>query len=242
MGIIRRFLFALLAPSNRVRRDFFGSRIVNPSVKSRAKSRMESLAKSMAKIPARAISLSLAILLSAELLTACVPVLVASATVTAINVVTDRRTLGRNIDDNTLELALRKDVRLDERLNGTNISVTANNGVVLLTGEVSTDAQRQLVESMAKGRTRTVAVVNELQLAGATSFASRANDTLITSKVKAKLVQSRSVKANSVKVVTEGGKVYLLGLVTRSEADSAVAAAQSVSGVTHIVKVFEYIK
>jgi len=85
-------------------------------------------------------------------------------------------------------------------------------------------------------------VVNELQLAGATGLGSRANDTLITSKVKAKLIQSKAVKANSVKVVTEGGRVYLLGLVTRSEGDSAVAATQTVAGVTHIVKVFEYIK
>ena len=190
----------------------------------------------------RLLCMSLAALFFVEVLTACVPVLVATATVTAINVVTDRRTLGRNIDDNTLELDLRKDYRLSEELKGTNISVTANNGIVLLTGEVSSDQQRQLAGKMAKSRTRTVAVVNELQLAGATGLGSRANDTLITSKVKAKLIQSKAVQANSVKVVTEGGRVYLLGLVTRSEADSAVAAAQTVAGVTHIVKVFEYIK
>lgn len=191
---------------------------------------------------ARLLGMSIAALFFVEILTACVPVLVATATVTAVNVVTDRRTLGRNIDDNTLELDLRKDYRLSEQLKGTNISVTANNGIVLLTGEVSSDQQRQLAGKMAKSRTRTVAVVNELQLAGATGLGSRANDTLITSKVKAKLIQSKAVKANSVKVVTEGGRVYLLGLVTRSEGDSAVAAAQTVGGVTHIVKVFEYIK
>jgi len=202
----------------------------------------ESRSSIMSVSKIKKIGVTLVLLFSVEFLVACVPVLVASATVTAINVATDRRTLGRNIDDNTLELDLRKDVRLDDSLKGTNISVTANNGVVLLTGEVSTDAQRQRAGSMAKSRTRTVAVVNELDLAGATSIGSRANDTLITSKVKAKLIQSRAVKANSVKVVTEGGKVYLLGLVTRSEADAAVAAAQTVGGVTHIVKVFEYIK
>jgi osmotically-inducible protein OsmY len=190
----------------------------------------------------RVAAMSLMILFSLELLVACIPVLVATATVTGINVVTDRRTLGRNIDDNTLEIALRSDILLDDRLNGTHLSVTAINGIVLLTGEVATDSQRQLAETLAKSRTKTLTVVNEIQLAGTTSLTSRTNDSLITSKVKTKLLQSKAVQANAVKVVTEAGRVYLLGLVTRSEADAAVAATQTVGGVTHIVKVFEYIK
>jgi osmotically-inducible protein OsmY len=95
---------------------------------------------------------------------------------------------------------------------------------------------------VAKQDSRTLTVVNELQLAGKTSITSRANDSFITGQVKTALVRSKEVGANVIKVVTEGGKVYLLGLVTRAEADAAVAAAQSVGGVTHIVKVFEYIK
>lgn len=189
----------------------------------------------------KGVLMSLLILSGANSLTACVPALVVGATVTTVNVATDRRTLGRNLDDNSLELDLRKDFLLDEKFDGTNVSVTAINGIVLLTGEVSTDAQRQHAEALAKQRTRTLTVVNELQLAGKTSATSRANDSLITGKVKAKLLQSDDVQANVVKVVTEAGRVYLLGLVTRSEADAAVAAAQSVGGVTHIVKVFEYI-
>ena len=190
----------------------------------------------------KALAASAVILTSGQLLTACIPVLVATATVTAINVATDRRTLGRNLDDNTLEITLRKDILLDDELNSTNISVTALNGIVLLTGEVSTDDQRRHAARLASNRTRTLTVVNELQLAGTTSITSRANDTVITSKVKAKLLRSRGVQANAIKVVTEAGKVYLLGLVTRAEADAAVEATQSVGGVTHIVKVFEYIK
>ena len=190
----------------------------------------------------KSVFMSLLILSGANSLTACVPALVVGATVTTVNVATDRRTLGRNLDDNSLELDLRKDFLLDKKLDGTNVSVTAINGIVLLTGEVSTDAQRQYAEALAKQRTRTLTVVNELQLAGKTSATSRANDSLITGKVKAKLLQSDDVQANVVKVVTEAGRVYLLGLVTRSEADAAVAAAQSVGGVTHIVKVFEYIE
>lgn len=189
----------------------------------------------------KGISLSLLILFGAEALTACVPVLVVGATVTAVSVVTDRRTVGRNLDDNSLELNVRAQIIKDDKLNGTNVSVTAINGIVLLTGEVSTDAQREHATKLAKQDSRTLTVVNELQLAGKTSLTSRANDSIITGQVKTELVKSKGVDANVIKVVTEGGKVYLLGLVTRAEADAAVAAAQSVGGVTHIVKVFEYI-
>jgi len=190
----------------------------------------------------RAVAMSLMILSGAELLVACVPVLVVAATVTTVSVATDRRTLGRNIDDNTLEVDLRSEFLLDDKLDATHLSVTAINGIVLLTGEVSNDSQRQYAEKLAEANSRTLTVVNEVQLAGTTSLTSRTNDSLITTKVKAKLVNAPGVKANTVKVVTEAGKVYLLGLVTRSEADAAVAAAQTVGGVTHIVKVFEYIK
>ena len=190
----------------------------------------------------RSVVVIASLVISAQILTACVPVLIGAATVSAINVATDRRTLGRNIDDNTLEISLRKEILLDERLDGTNISVTSLNGIVLLTGEVSSDDQRNYVTLLSKQKTRTIEVVNELQLAGKTSLTSRANDSVITGKVKAKLLRSKEVSASTIKVITEGGKVYLLGLVTRSEGDAAVAAAQSVGGVTHIVKVFEYIK
>ena len=188
-----------------------------------------------------AASLGLLILFTTPMFSACVPVLIGAATITTINVVTDRRTVGRNMDDNTLELDLRKEFVLDDELNGTNVSVTAINGIVLLTGEVANDSQRRHAEEVAKSRIQTLSVVNELQLAGSTSITSRTNDTLITSQVKTRLVTSKEVPANAVKVVTEGGKVYLLGLVTRAEADAAVRSAQEVGGVTHIVKVFEYL-
>lgn len=190
----------------------------------------------------RLVGFTMLLFCSMELLTACVPILVGAATVTAVNVATDRRSLSRNIDDNSLELHLRKDMLLDDRLKGNNISVTAMNGIVLLTGEVASDKERQIATEVAKEYEDTVSVVNELLLAGNTSITSRANDSFITGQVKAKLLSGHGVPANAVKVVTEGGKVYLLGLVTQSEAEAAVDAAQQVGGVTHIVKVFEYIK
>jgi len=201
---------------------------------------MYSLVGQCARI--RTAFLGILLLFTAELMTACVPVMVSAALVTGVNVVTDRRSLARNFNDNTLELALRFEVRNDEELKDNNVSVTAINGIVLLTGEVATDALRRKAGDIARNHKKTLTVVNELQLAGTTSLTSRANDTFITSKVKTNILASEDVPVNAVKVVTEGGKVYLLGLVTRDEADAAVEAAQKAGGATHIIKVFEYIK
>ena len=188
-------------------------------------------------------SLGLVFVFILQALTACVPIAIGTATVTAIDLLSERRTLGRNIDDNTLELKLRKDFLTDENLGtAVNISVTAINGIVLLTGEVHSDDQRQHAESLARGYEETREVVNEIELSGSTNLTSRANDAYITGKVKTKLLRAENVPSTNIKVVTERGKVYLLGLVTREEAEAAVDIARSVNGITHIVKVFEYIE
>ncbi len=185
----------------------------------------------------------LLVLVAVQSITACAPLLIGAVIVTSIDLGAERRTLGRNIDDNLLELELRGIYRDDEKLGSpVNISVTAINGIVLLTGEVHTDEQRQYAESLAREYKRTRDVANELELAGRSNLNSRANDTWITSKVKSNLLKADDVPSSSIKVVTERGKVYLMGLVTQAEAQAAVESVQGVVGVTHIVKVFEYIK
>ncbi len=185
----------------------------------------------------------LLVLATVQSITACAPLFVGAVIVTSIDLHGERRTLGRNIDDNLLELKLRGNYQSDENLGSpVNISVTAINGIVLLTGEVHTDDQRQYAESLANGYEQTRKVVNELDLAGRSNLNSRANDTWITSKVKTSLLRADNVPSSNIKVVTERGKVYLMGLVTQDEAQAAVEAARSVAGVIHIVKVFEYIK
>lgn len=175
---------------------------------------------------------------------ACVPLILTAATVTAVDVSLDRRTAGTYLDDNNLERKLRRDIGQDPYLVGINASVTAFNGIVLLTGQTNNDAQRQRVSELAEkyketGEVRKVA--NELELAGKTNISSRVNDSWITGKVKTRLLQAENLPAHAVKVVTEHGKVYLLGQVTTAEADAAVAAVRTVGGVTHIVKILEYI-
>ncbi len=186
--------------------------------------------------------LGILLLLGAQGMVACAPVLLGTGVVTAINVVNERRSFGRAFDDNSLELELRAEMRTDEQLKPNNISVTAINGIVLLTGEVASDEMRQRAEALAKANKKTRTVVNELQLAGSTSLTSRLNDTYITARVKTYLIGTKGLPQNAVKVVTEGGKVYLMGVVTQAEADAAVQAARKASGATHIVKVFEYIE
>ena len=184
----------------------------------------------------------LIIILTVQSITACAPLLLGTAVITTIDLSTERRTLGRNIDDNVLELKLRRVYWTDESLGSVNISVTAMNGIVLLTGEVHSDEQRQYAESLARSYDQTREVVNELDLSGRSNINSRANDSYITAKVKARLLRDNDLPLTNIKVVTERGNVYLLGLVTEAEALAAVELAQSVVGVTHIVKVFEYIK
>ena len=185
--------------------------------------------------------LTLALIISSQMLVACTPILIGAATVTGVDLYLERRTLQRNIDDNALEIKLRNEYISDDQFNGVNISVTAINGIVLLTGEVHNDKQRKSAEAIARDYIDTREVVNELELSGKTNLASRANDSYITGKVKTVLLKADNVPSTNIKVVTERSKVYLLGLVTRPEAEAAVKAAQSVNGVTHIVKVFEYI-
>ena len=192
--------------------------------------------------PLKSLLLGLIFVMTTQILTACVPLAIGTATVTAVDLYMERRTVKQSVDDNSLELKLRKDYLSDEKLgNSVNISTTIINGIVLLTGEVHTDEQRQYAEKLARSYIDTREVVNELELSGRTNMNSRANDSYLTGKVKSKLVRADGVPSTNIKVVTERGKVYLLGLVTHPEADAAVKAAQSVKGVTHIVKVFEYI-
>ncbi len=182
-------------------------------------------------------------LLAMHLLVACIPIAVGVISVTALDISQDRRTVGRNIDDNSLEFQLRNIYSADEQIGSTvNISVTVVNGVVLLTGEVQTDAQRQRATALAKQLIETKKVVNALDLSGKTNLTSRANDAYLTSKVKFKLFRAEGVSASRIKVVTERGKVYLLGIVTQTEATAAINATKSVRGITHIIKVFEYIE
>ena len=173
------------------------------------------------------------------LFTACIPTTIGLIAVTTIDIVKERRTVGTMIDDNLVEASILKEVFKDPSLGrSVHISPTALNGVVLLTGEVSTAGQKQQAEDIANSFQNVSQVVNQLELVGKSSLTSRTNDSLITARVKTELIRDKGVDATNVKVVTERAVVFLLGIVTTVEGETAINLAKKVSGVTRIVKVF----
>ena len=121
------------------------------------------------------------------------------------------------------------------------VNVTAYNRMLLLTGEVPSAEIKADVEKLASGVANVRSISNEVAIAGPSTFGGRSNDSYITSKVKARFVDAGNFSANHVKVVTEAGVVFLIGLVTQAEANSAVEIARTTGGVLKVVRVFEII-
>ena len=152
----------------------------------------------------------------------------------------DRRSVGAQTEDKDIDL--RGESRVDARFGDkVHTNVTSYNRNVLLTGEAPDAAAKAAIETIVRELPNVRGVVNEIQIAGVTSYTARGNDSFLTSKVKARFIDGARFGANHVKVVTEGGVVYLLGLVTRKEADDAVEIARTTGGVQKVVRVFEYI-
>ena len=182
----------------------------------------------------------LAALATASVLSACAPLLLGGAMVGGSMLAIDRRTAGAQIDDQAIELKGIK--RVNETIGDRgSVSVTSYNHVVLLTGSVTSDADKLAVERAVGGIESVRSVVNEIAIGTAASFGNRSSDTLLTSKVKASFVDAKDIQVNAFKVVTERGIVYLMGRVTEREANRGSEIARGVSGVTKVVKVFEIV-
>ena len=155
-------------------------------------------------------------------------------------IITDRRVAENYLADEGIEI--RASNRIGENFGSkVHVDVTSYNRMVLIAGEVPDAATRAEVEKVVAAVPNVKSTVNELQVAGATSLPARSNDAYITSKVKARFIDANKFSANHVKVMTESGTVYLLGLVTQREADDAVEIARTTSGVQKVVRVFEVI-
>jgi osmotically-inducible protein OsmY len=172
-------------------------------------------------------------------LSGCVAVVAGAAVGGAVATV-DRRTLGAQTEDKAI--AVKAESRLGSIiLDAGHVNVNSYNRNVLLTGEVLDEAMKRAVENEVRGISNVESVSNELEIAGPSSYTSRANDSLITSKIKLSLADKKTIPATAVKVVTERGTVYLMGLVTQREGNIAADVAKGVSGVVRVVKIFEYI-
>jgi len=177
----------------------------------------------------------------AAALSGCVPLVIGAGVAAGATVATDRRTTGTQVDDEVIED--KASLAIQEKFKGDafHINITSYNGIVLLTGEVPAEQAKVDIEQIVRSNPKVRAIQDELVVGPATDLGSRSNDTLITSKVKARFVESNKFQINHVKVVTERGVVYLMGIVTRQEGDAAAQIASTTEGVQRVVKVFEYI-
>lgn len=181
------------------------------------------------------------IVLVIPLVQACVaPLLVGAGIGAGVMISEDRRTGGAMLEDQTLEVKTKN--RIEEKYGEqVRINVTSYNRFILLTGEAPSDEIRKDLGVLALEVSNVRNVQNETIVAGHSSLASRSADSLTTSRVKGRLTQNKDVGANHIKVVTENSTTYLMGLVTRAEADAAAQTAATTSGVQRVVKVFEYL-
>jgi osmotically-inducible protein OsmY len=175
----------------------------------------------------------------ASSLSGCVG-LVAAGAVSGTLAAADRRTFGAQTEDKAI--VVKAEVKLPNLVGDAgHVNVNSFNRQVLLTGEVRDQAMKDAVEREVRGIEGVLSVTNELEIAGPSSYTSRSSDALITTKVKASLVDAKDISANVIKVITERGNVYLMGRVTQREGNIAADIARGVSGVYKVVKVFEYI-
>lgn len=173
-------------------------------------------------------------------LTGCVGAAIVGAGAGAALILTDRRAAETQVTDEGIEMRVAS--RIDEKLGGNaHLNVTSYNRIVLLTGEVVSASARDDAEAAARQVANVKAISNELAVAPPSAMTARSNDSFITSKVKARFLDYKRFNANHVKVVTEAGVVFLMGLVTQDEANHAVEIARTTGGVLKVVRLLEII-
>lgn len=172
-------------------------------------------------------------------LSGCAPVVATSMAVGSVAAI-DRRSLGTQTDDTEIEL--RAAGRLPDAIRGARgVSVISFNRSVLLTGQVPDPAAKADAERAVRQVNGVKNVFNELEVGPRVSFATIANDTQLTARVKGAFLEQKALDTNAVKVVTENGVAYLMGLVTQREGPAYATAASRVSGVRRVVTLFDYI-
>lgn len=176
---------------------------------------------------------------SATVMSACAPLVIGGAA-SGVLAVTDRRTSGAQLEDQMIELKLTTKINqaFGDRAH---VNVTSYNRTVLLTGEVPAEADKAKVAQLASEVENVNKTLNELVVGLPSSLTQRGNDVVITTKVKARLLDVPGIDGLAAKVVTERGTVYLMGMLTPREIDAITNAVRTVSGVQKVVRAFENI-
>jgi osmotically-inducible protein OsmY len=172
-------------------------------------------------------------------LSGCVEMIIGGAVMSTV-AASDRRTLGAQTEDKAI--AVKGEVRIPKIVGEDgHVNIASFNRRVLLTGEVRDEAMKAAVEREVRAIDGVQSVANEMEIASPATYTSRSNDALLTTKVKASLVDMKTISANSFKIVTERGTVYMMGRVTQREGSVGSDVARGVGGVQKVVKLFDYI-
>ena len=171
----------------------------------------------------------------------CAPIAITGATTAVTTLASDRRTTGTFIEDEAIEiksrLALSNQKDLNKRVH---INFTSYNTSVLVSGEAPTEADRQAVIDLVKNVEKVTRVHDEIAIAAPSSLISRSADSVVTAKIKAKIIAEKDLSSLHIKVVNENGVTFLMGLVSTQEGDVATEIARRTGGVQKVVKLFEY--
>ncbi|MFT5519938.1 MAG: osmotically-inducible protein OsmY [Enterobacterales bacterium] len=185
-------------------------------------------------------NISILFILATPLLSGCVAA-VATTALVGTDMATDRRTSGSYIEDQTIELksgqAISDHNELDQ---SSNINVTSFNRVVLLVGQAPNESLRNTASEIVRKIDNVRKVHNEIRISAPNSLLSSTSDTWITTKAKSLMLAEQNFASGHIKIITENGELFLMGLVTRAEADKAIAIVRNIDGVERVVQAFEY--
>ncbi|EKT59996.1 division/outer membrane stress-associated lipid-binding lipoprotein [Providencia sneebia] len=183
-----------------------------------------------------------AILFSMTMLQGCIGAAVVGSAAVATKSATDPRSVGQQVDDGTLEARVSGQLNKDKDITGkARIIATAYKGNVLLTGQSPDMSWAERAKQIAANVDGTNAVYNEVRQGEPVDLGTASNDTWLTTKIKSKILTSDSVKSSNVKVITENGEVFLLGVLTKQEADAAAKIASETDGVRRVTTAFTYL-
>tara|TARA_R110002050_G_scaffold216584_4_gene352623 strand:+ start:122 stop:721 length:600 start_codon:yes stop_codon:yes gene_type:complete len=194
------------------------------------------------KITQTALAKLVAIVLTLSILQGCAAVAVVAIT-TGASMATDRRSIGNQIDDQSIEIEAYNEITKNKSLNAnTNLHITSVNGSVLIIGQAPSTYLKDQAIKIVNNINGVVRIHNQIRIGNVTSVTTQTNDVWLTSKVKTALFSSDKVNGKNIKVITENGEVFLMGIVSKKEADAAVNITRNISGVNRVFKAFEYLR
>ena len=164
------------------------------------------------------------------------------AVTAGVTMVADRRSFSKQIDDQRIEFIAHNELNKEKALSkNTNLHIISMNGTVLVIGQAPNSYLRDLAIKTIQDVANIVTIHNQIRIGSTTAITTRSNDIWLTTKVKTALFGSDQLDATNIKVVTENGEVFLLGLITEAQANEAVNIARNINGVNRVFKIFEFI-